>query len=101
VYPSGTYYLHSDLLRAESKRFANSLEGNFTEAEERNVNVGSTSAIGTRAQARWSLKQCCDSLSGQGSAEIGAQLRATTPLPPLPDSHIFFVFRHEELVYDR
>jgi hypothetical protein len=39
VAQSRTHYLHSDLLRAESKRFANSLEGNFREAEDRNINI--------------------------------------------------------------
>lgn len=36
---SRTYYLHYDLLCAESKRFANSLNGNFKEAEDRIVNI--------------------------------------------------------------
>ena len=36
---SKTYYLHSDLLLAESKRLANSLKGNFKEAESRTVDI--------------------------------------------------------------
>ena len=34
-----TYYLYSDLVCAELKRFANSLEGNFKEAKDHAVNI--------------------------------------------------------------
>ncbi|XPS98304.1 hypothetical protein M3J09_007512 [Ascochyta lentis] len=39
VAQSRTYYLHSDLLCAESKRFANSLSGNFKEAKDRTIEI--------------------------------------------------------------
>lgn len=36
---SKRYYLHSDLLLVESRRFANSLKGNFKEAEDRTIEI--------------------------------------------------------------